>query len=258
MPVLLINGWYWVLLLIFEGDFRAFLYRISLLRFWLEGDQSIWFVSLIMVLYILYPGLYRFIYKQPDSRSVFTRTLVMMLLSYLLLFCLVNIELEYYEMIEIAVTRIPVFILGCGCGKVVYEGRIVKNHWKVVPVVLSLLFFLAVYLDLPKMLGYYKRCFFLVGGIGIVYCLAFLFDMLTRGGRQKSLLTDSFGKLGSFSLEIYLGAGVWNQILRKTDFYEMGTLPLYLVMLVIAYAFAYAVYKVENLISEKAIDGGKR
>lgn len=247
LPVLLIDLWYWMMLLIYDRDLKAFIYRITLTKFWIDGDQSIWFVSLILILYLVYPFIYSFIFKKDDDSSAACRTVLLMVSSYCAIIIFAHLFPVRFALTEIAITRIPAFLIGCGYGKIVYEKRETSRQFIIIPVMFVVLFIAVTHFELLH--SYNKRFFFLIGGIGVAYSLAFIFDALTKGGKRKSLITDCFSKLGAFSLEIYLSAGVWNQLLRRTSFYEMGTLPLYLAMLVIAYLFAYLAYRIEQRIN---------
>ena len=228
---------------------RAFLLRVTLLRFWVEGDQSIWFVSLIALLYLIYPAVYSYIYRNDNNIGITIRTALLMGLSYIAIVLFANSFPEYFAKIEIAVTRIPVFILGCGMGKAVYKRTQINGVLKIIPALFLALFIVERHFG---MLGtFHDRLFCLVGGTGLAYVLSFAFRWLTDGGKRRSLITAFFTMLGSFSLEIYLSTGVWNQILRKTEWYKMGTLSGYLLMLLVAYAFAYIIYKIERRLLNK-------
>lgn len=249
IPVLVINLWYWLMLYSKERDIGDLIARIFLVRFWQQGDQSIWFVSLILILYLIYPFVYRIIYINDKGSGIAVRTATLMMLSYIAIFMAASLAPEAFKMTEIATTRIPVYLLGCGLGKLIYDGKEIGGRWKAVPIILFAAFIGEVHVNLIQ--SYPKRLFFLIGGVTLAYTLAIFFDRISAHGKKKSIILGIFSKLGEFSLEIYLSAGIWDQILRKWRFYEDGNLLIYLGMLFLAYLFAYKAHRIVKRITTK-------
>ncbi len=61
IPYLILSLPYWILqlLILNREGFNAFLIHWSGLSFWIEGDWSIWYVDLILMLYIVYPLIFQ-------------------------------------------------------------------------------------------------------------------------------------------------------------------------------------------------------
>ena len=65
IPILLICWPYWIWQLATGAiNLKKFALDITLLKFWVTGDQQIWFVSAIVVFYALYPLIHRLLEKK--------------------------------------------------------------------------------------------------------------------------------------------------------------------------------------------------
>lgn len=67
-----------------NGDVAGFVSRITLLRFWLTGDQGVYFVSLIMVLYFIYPYIYSYLFGR-ERGNPFVRLLILLAIEFALI-----------------------------------------------------------------------------------------------------------------------------------------------------------------------------
>lgn len=244
----IVFGVYWLVRdWILAGDPAGFLSRMTLMRFWMTGDQSMWFVSLILVLYAAYPYLYLWFFGTDGKEAHAGRfiTALVAVYAFVVLLSLANGDL--YDQVEIAITRIPVFVVGIWMGKFVYEKRKVAKAWVVVAIVAMVAFF---YLKFAGVVhGQMSRFFGLVGGLGISYSLALLFCLFDRWKEPvKRPLYRFLAWTGGFSLELYLTHIMFNQVLRMLPFYEKGDLVQYLAMAVLAFIAAWAVMKLVNCI----------
>lgn len=239
---------YWCVKYLFlTFDPMALFGRLTLMEFWIQGDQTMWFVSLILVLYFLYPYFHGVLFH---GRSPALRCVLLMAADYLLLFILFNLAPDFFKMTEIALTRFPVFILGCYLGKAVYEDVRLPS----IPFVpLAFLLFLMVYLmhvhlHLP---GYAVHMTYIFGGLGGAYSIALIclfFDEKLH--LQHKPLYRFFDFTGGFTLELYLCSIMLNQVLRMTPFFEGGNLGQYLLVMALAYVLAWLVGKASSFIAD--------
>ena len=59
---------YWIVRYgVFDTDLVGVVSRLMLMRFWLTGDQTIYFASLMLVLYFFYPYIYAFLFSGKRS-----------------------------------------------------------------------------------------------------------------------------------------------------------------------------------------------
>lgn len=256
LPVAVIYGVYWfVRFALFGHSIPDFISRILMLAFWENGDQSIWFVSLIAVLYLIYPLLYGFLFVKGGAGSLLLRCFLVMAICYLAIISFAEIGGESYEMIEIAITRIPVFILGAALGKFVYEKRRIPTVFSLVFIAGTVFFWWVLY-RAENFEGMPRRFFFLLGGVCMAYVFAMIFLGLDRitlpglGFLTKQILRF-FGWVGGFSLELYLAHIMVNQLYRFTDLYIEGDFSRYALMLAIAFVWAWAASRIVSVIKDR-------
>ncbi|MGM9877550.1 MAG: acyltransferase [Bacilli bacterium] len=252
LPVWIINGIYWFIVnvLINKQGIFSFINRMFLFHFWETGDQAIWFVSCILILYFIYPYIYQFLFNKENSNKVIIiRGLLLLLCTYLFIISFAKTNVSLYNTIEIALTRFPVFILGCIMGKFVFEDVKIPSYWKLISIIGTLLFF---YVKYEKLLnGYYLRFFYLIGGVSLTYLLAILFSFIDKLiKKRKSYFLNILSIIGEFSLELYLSHITINQIYHMLPIYEKGNLYMYLIVIILSIILASLSHKICQLISK--------
>lgn len=239
-PALITYGVYWFIrYAVLANDFGAFLSRMTLMQFWMTGDQAIWFVSLILVLYALYPYIYRFLFA---GSARFIRFLLLLCASFGVGIILRIASPELYDMVEIAVTRIPIFVIGCGAGRIVYEGRKITNPaiFIVIPLMLMVLFFAVINADILH--GMERRYFYIIGGLSLTFVLSLAIHGLSIAFKfAGDAIERFFAFFGGFSLEWYLAHIMVNQVLQLSPWYEKGSLIQYLTVMLLSCIFAWMV-----------------
>ena len=176
--------------------------RISGILFWINGNQQIWFISLIIVLYLSYPLIMQFISGGKDDKGYFVRTMILCISELALMLLVMKLFPSYYEDAQIALVRLPVFTVGC------YMGPYVFNHFHIPGKVLYLCLVVSIVAFVVfgiYWLGYYTagqvvQLFF--GGISITLCMAKLFDLLS--GTRLCFINKAMRCLGGTTLEMYI------------------------------------------------------
>lgn len=99
---------------------RTFLLNVTGLSLFTAGDRTVWFVTAILVCYMIYPVLFLFFKKTNHSiwSLLFTLSFCL-LLNY---FIKMNFD-PLWSHSEILFRRLPIFIIGSYVGKYVYEKR---------------------------------------------------------------------------------------------------------------------------------------
>lgn len=244
--------------LIIGQNLLGFLSCMTLMRFWMTGDPAIWFVSLILLLYVIYPYLFTFFFGRDGTETRIGRFIVTLCLVYafVILFRYANPEL--FKMVEIALARIPAFIVGAWMGKFVYASKRVGAGWIAVCVAALLIFFGFMALKdidaLPSFVtdGPYVRFFMLVGAISLCFCIALVCEAFDKHlDVKKRPLYRFLAWTGTFSLELYLTHMMLGSVMHMLPFYEKGDLPLYLIMAVVAFVLAWAVGKLVGKLSAR-------
>ncbi len=251
-PVWIIDGLYWLIRYVFveHAGWSSFINRMLLLQFWEKGDSTIWFVSCIAVFYFLYPYIHQYLFSK-EEKNVWLRGILLLGVTYLAVICFAKVNPQLYANIEIALTRLPVFILGCIVGKFVYEDRKLPSQLKVIPFLALLLFLTIIFIH--PFGGYRMRFFYLIGGVSIAYTMSIVFEWIDKHCKNFkifSFILNILSAVGQFSLELYLSHIMVNQVYRLTPFYVEGDLSRYLVVVVIAIIIAYLASKISKKCSK--------
>lgn len=247
-PVFLIGGTYWAAMFFLENrSGAATILSLTALRFWFDGNQEIWYCSLILLCYFAFPLIYSYLYRSSEDPgwAVLFRTLGLMMVIMLVTWSVSRTPSakETYDNLEIALTRIPVFVLGCGCGRAVYQKKTVSNLWWAVMAFSALLCFLI--LESGEMHGIWRRWYYMAAGVPLV----FLFSLLMKA--VPGFLRKCFRFLGEMSLELYLMHLVLKR-LYEHDYlpfvYRAGSVKRWLLLLVIAVLLSRLVWIAEKRI----------
>ncbi len=243
LPALfIIFGPYWFFLL-GKGEINIMEVCLNFLNlnFWIFGRKQVWFISLILVLYVLYPFIYRFLF-QNEKNSIFR--LLILLEAAVLLNLLLNYFVHgWYDGVGIGLTRIPIFLFGCWLGKYVYEDyRFSSYMW----IVLLLQFMISLFLLKTAVYnGLGRRALYFALGIPLAFLFAYLGSINIKVWRR---ILSVFGGL---SLELYL-AHIMIRALYRLDFlffsYKKGQISRYLFVLLLAFILAFVVSKIEKFI----------
>ena len=199
LPTLAVSLPYWLAtdFLFKKTGAGMFLLDWTTLSFWTHGNRTVWYVSLLLMLYLLYPVIFRLQEKHAGFAVLF------MALSYAAVLVQFFLAREIYDRYEIASTRIPVFFAGSLAGGLLF-GKQDKRLAKPVTgyAVLMMIPFVTAFVigntepDAAMML-YRIGC----GGAGILISLllARLLERFPNRHVQSGLKT-----LGGISLELYL------------------------------------------------------
>jgi len=204
---LIICGTTWaVRCIVMNNNWPAFLERISLMRFWLKGSQQIWFINFILVLYVLYPYLYHFLFDK--SKYNLRRAVILIAAALLFNFALQLAYPEFWASTRVALTRIPVAIFGCYFGKLVYDKKKLSVAWILIFILLGFIaFYLRYYVREPIVFAdshdTYMRLLLGLGGVCFCYTFAIVFE-LVQAHRITKVVLMPLSFLGGISLELYL------------------------------------------------------
>lgn len=205
LPWLLLSCPYWIVKTVIadrEG-LGSFFLNWTGFSFWRDGITTVWYVAFIILLYFLYPVVFRI----QQKKSIFL--FVMIGVVFLVNFAMLWLCPAYYEKTEIALSRIPIFLLGS------YVGALLKNKaWNnrkqvgfaVYTLVLLVLYVLGIISD------YYEKNLFSNGfgklivrfggeaiALLIIAALSLLFEKVSL-----NFIRNGLSSLGEITLEVYL------------------------------------------------------
>ncbi len=171
-----------------SSSVSEFLIRISGFNLIIWGEKYFWFVSLIIICYLIAPLYFRII-----NTFKFSVILPFILagITFILSF--------YLPKTEILITRIPVFLLGMSFAKYVYEGTLIENGNSInlilVSSVISVLLLLTIYID--------RIGIELVRLIYFICAIPTLFFVLSVA-KSVTPIQPPLAWIGAISYELYL------------------------------------------------------
>ncbi|MBQ3284611.1 MAG: acyltransferase [Ruminococcus sp.] len=196
----------------YTSGLKHYLSRISFTYFFAKGERVFWFISLILVLYLVFPIFFKII-----ERFRLWGMLGIIAVVVAATFALRFIAPGFYRYWEIALCRVPSFVIGIWAGKFVMEKKEINRKWLwlFLGLAVGLTALLNSYTPIMKALipGYSKDIepmyiFFYryVGaalGIVLVVLLSFVCTSLRHKGRGN-LLRNFFEFVGMYSMEYYM------------------------------------------------------
>ncbi|MCQ2976407.1 MAG: acyltransferase [archaeon] len=212
-----------------------------------DGDRSIWFITLILFCYIIYPFVNKLFKKFKWNLIV---PIILILLNICLNLLLSNFASNFFNNTEIFFRHIPIFIVGSYLGKFVFEKREVKCN-KVILITLSILL-IAAYLAIEGILG---SVFGIFQRYIISFLSLFLLILLSLLGQIK-IFNKILSPLSLFTLEIYLFHERFIIIFNKfvSNINVINVLAI-LAAILIAFLFRKCFVFIQNRIEQKTEKG---
>ncbi|MCD7998120.1 MAG: acyltransferase [Clostridiales bacterium] len=205
LPYFVFGTIYWIVLdlLIIKTDIGLFLSDLFTISFWTRGEPHFWYVSFLLICYALYPLIFKII-DDNSRKHRFRKEIVLAIISCVIVGFISVFFPDWYEMVEISLCRILVFLLGCYAGKAVFDKETVHSIGLIIGGIILRIIWLgikAVGINLSIFSNQYplNRWVISWSAIGIMVILAFIIQ------RIKSPNTCRFlSKTGEYSLELYL------------------------------------------------------
>lgn len=189
-----------------EYDFNCFILQISSVYFWINGNYGgMWYVSLSLLLYLLFPLLYRYIYSKSSQTGVMLRTFTVILIVYFMIGLIQRVDPIYYDKISIGVGKIVFFMLGMLFAFEVKNVRLSSTDYVCCVIALGVIYVgltvlrLFFHMDndiIKSVAGIFQKLFFMP-------FICFLFNFLKDISIARNIIIffDWFGK---YSLELYI------------------------------------------------------
>lgn len=196
----------------FTSGLTFYLSRMTFTYFFWKGERVFWFISLILLLYLVFPIFYKIIEKWRVWGM-----LALVALCLVFNFTLRAVKPGIYSNVEIAFCRVPVFIIGIWAGKFVMEKKEISRKWlwAFLAVAVGMLTFMYFYTDFVRLfvpdyskavetmyiwMYRYAACPL---GISLVVLDSFVCTSLRKRGRCN-LLRNFFEFVGMYSMEYYM------------------------------------------------------
>ena len=177
-----------------EISLSEFILRLSALYFWFYGNEGMWYISISLALYFIFPLVYKFLFSENDIRHVAGKVTLIAIGCILLCFLMHVYVPNYYAKVEIGLSKVPVFFIGMFAGFLSYR----KTHMPLKYFIGGGTLVITTYLlkkEDPFWIVYYEIALRL-----ILMPLACIVLMLLHNKK----LNNIFSWLGKYSLEIYV------------------------------------------------------
>lgn len=234
IPWLIMSFPYWILktIIVDRGSLATFILNLFGISFWVDGTSTVWYVSLIIVLYLIYPFIYT-IQKKIPIITIFTSVAV--ILGCFLLKALFS---EYFILIEKAITRVPSFLIGSYLGGLLIDND-KKRYSAYVIYAFAVFAFLLLICGRLNIAGSYSIICIRVGSASVAMLVSFMFVFLLNSIKRKNFNTV-LSKIGGASLEIYIGSVFIRNIFTRINFGISNSKGVQIVISIIAMLGALA------------------
>ncbi len=167
---------------------------VFFVTFFTDGVRNFWYFILIIFLYAAYPLIHK-LYQKTGFFGMLGSVIGVIAINYILM----KTAPTFYGHTEIALTRIPVFLLGAWAGKFVKEGKTISWLWIALSVVGIIGIYVFYAISPFKELLYIYRYIGGIFAICILFAFSALFSFCKLGAFGTFLIW-----LGGYSMEIYL------------------------------------------------------
>lgn len=222
---------------------RCFFLDITAANFWLKEKVPFWYVSLAIVLYLIFPLLYKLYRKNKFYLAI------LIFISIAAEILLINNGILVHA--EKALSRFPIFMVGIFLSDYIKENRSIKVwHNIILLLIFTVSFYVYRILDTGGYFIMYKRFTFLVMTVPMIALTALCVEKIKNFGFYEKFC-KVFDFFGGISLELYL---VHNAITRILKYYNLRNYPpftYYLWIFPVSVALAVLYSKIGAAIVEK-------
>ena len=197
-PYLIIAVLYWGIRdIYFSHSVSGFFRDITFVSFFRTGERSLWFIAFIAFMYIVFPLLYKILFS---GNNTGVRLIILTAVCVAFTAGLYIAAPHTYRNIEIAVTRIPIFITGIAAAPLIKRSVKIKNRAAYLFIVIAIVIDLAATFCAPHKI----TMFFRYADSLLSIALMMLFIMLWKVLGRIHILDSALRLAGKYSLEIYL------------------------------------------------------
>ena len=210
--------------------------NISGLSFFMDGFRGNWYFILLFILYFLFPLLYR-LKKEKGDQAILILILVILGCNYLIS----TVSPALFSNIEIALRRIPVFLLGLWIADEVKKDIRINGFFILsVSLIVALASFLYISNDENNMNILYRYNSSL-NGVAIVFLFSFIHSFFKR----KNYVFIVLEYCGTYSMECYL---LYEKVLKILSSYVSDKISLALLGFFICFTIAMFLKKAQKML----------
>lgn len=225
-------------------------YLLTTLAFWITHDRSMWYISMIVVLYLFTPFYLKYCFKDREIKCTILAIIIAFVVSF---FFLDKSQLLFFG-------RVPIFLLGIYFGYLSHKDFYMNKKQMIILFgVMIVAFITELYLhsiDVDDAIlfgkgGYWYCGFFFVPG------LCYLISLCSKWFEQNHLgfINLFFEKLGSVSLSFYLLHEIcirfFSNIIHINPPYNYNGIFLNVLIIIFTYVLAYILQTCMSWIIER-------
>lgn len=231
----------------YHYDGTSAFYLLTTLAFWFTYDRSMWYISMILVLYLLTPLYMRYCFQGREKKCTMIAIPVTFLLSFFFF--------DHHQLLFFG--RLPIFLLGIYFGYQSYQGaQITKKQQTIGLLIMILAIAIQLYLkaiDVEDAImfgkgGYWYCAFFIV--VPLCYLLASFFGWLEK--KNVLFINQFFDKFGKVSLAFYLLHEIciryFTAIMNVIPPYNYNGILLNVIIIILTYLMAYILQNCVNVV----------
>lgn len=208
-------------------------------------DNTDWYVSFIMIMYLLFPLIYKFVKKIENSKWFgFIATLIPTILVAIIL--LIK-DTEFYNTYEVGISRVPIFFIGCCLGSFFKN----KKNISIFIYGIALIGMVLKILRVSREVEIYSRLSSILFVFSVLVVVLIMFRFL-----PNSIL--KFLKfIGGMSLELYIIHGIlYTALLNHYENYRLTW--VYILSIVVAFLLSIVFCKFRNAMVLNLLKSNKR
>ena len=244
----------------YEKDFWRCLTQVA---FFEEGLRTTWYVTAIAFFYLIFPLIYLLqdTERLPWKRKPESGTVTLLLcIGFWLLYRFLNVHAhDFFVNTEVALARLPVFVLGCELGRTVKKEKPISQT-AVLGALSCILILIYCFYDEVKPNGAWTRMLNMPLAISMILVLTWIFDMLSKV-RAGAWVRAAFRFFGERSLELYLihvmVINIWCYYSREMSG-NRWRIRYYALIFVVSVALAAVVHPLFGWIVKKLQPGKKK
>ena len=180
---------------ILNNDYGKFIENILTAYFWLHGNNGMWYISITVLLYILFPLLYKVIFSKPNPKAVTVRALFVFILMEAINGLIYVCAPSYYNMVSIGITQAPIFVIGMLFGY--YSSHKYMVSWRTM---MWLILVLVVLVGIKRISPFFHAPMILTLRIVTIILVCYIFN-------KVMFLKNVMGGVkwfGKYTLELYV------------------------------------------------------
>ncbi len=158
-----------------------------------EGQKGIWFIGVMIILYILFPILYKIV----DSKKPIINTCLFTFVYFIVMYGFKMILPHAYNNTEIALMRVPIFVIG------ILFGWMAQRKVKISKIAVALIIIIGPTLKIVRELMdfsiFANRIICTLYGISAILLICIILEVINWTTFNKCM-----AKVGDYSLELYM------------------------------------------------------